>query len=66
MTTSTLLLPVSGEQDLADWAAVAFVASYSSPGTRQAYILATARHADGGQPPAVPGDAARTRRTTDH
>jgi len=37
MTTSTLLLPVSGEQDLASWAAVAFVASYSSPGTRQAY-----------------------------
>jgi len=37
MTTSTLTLPVSGEQDLASWAAVAFVASYSSPGTRQAY-----------------------------
>ena len=37
MTTSTLILPVSGEQDLASWAAVAFVASYSSPGTRQAY-----------------------------
>jgi integrase/recombinase XerD len=37
MTTSTLVLPVSGEQDLASWAAVAFVASYSSPGTRQAY-----------------------------
>jgi integrase/recombinase XerD len=37
MTTSTLMLPVSGEQDLASWAAVAFVASYSSPGTRQAY-----------------------------
>lgn len=37
MTTSTLVLPVTGEQDLASWAAVAFVASYSSPGTRQAY-----------------------------
>ena len=37
MTTSTLMLPVAGEQDLASWAAVAFVASYSSPGTRQAY-----------------------------
>jgi hypothetical protein len=37
MTTSALILPVSGEQDLASWAAVAFVASYSSPGTRQAY-----------------------------
>jgi integrase/recombinase XerD len=37
MTTSALVLPVSGEQDLASWAAVAFVASYSSPGTRQAY-----------------------------
>jgi hypothetical protein len=36
MTTSTLILPVTGEQDLASWAAVAFVASYSSPGTRQA------------------------------
>jgi hypothetical protein len=32
MTTSTLVLPVAGEQDLASWAAVAFVASYSSPG----------------------------------
>jgi integrase/recombinase XerD len=31
------LLPVSDEQDLASWAAVAFVASYASPGTRQAY-----------------------------
>ena len=37
MTTSTLILPISGEKDLASWAAVAFVASYSSPGTRQAY-----------------------------
>jgi hypothetical protein len=37
MTTSTLILPVAGEQDLASWAAVAFVASYSPPGTRQAY-----------------------------
>jgi site-specific recombinase XerC len=37
MTTSTLILPVSGEEDLASWAAIAFVASYSSPGTRQAY-----------------------------
>jgi integrase/recombinase XerD len=37
MTTSTLILPVSGEQDLASCAAVAFVSSYSSPGTRQAY-----------------------------
>jgi integrase/recombinase XerD len=37
MTTSTLTLSVSGGQDLASWAAVAFVASYSSPGTRQAY-----------------------------
>ena len=30
MTTSTLILPVAGEQNLASWAAVAFVASYSS------------------------------------
>jgi hypothetical protein len=37
MTTSTLSLPVAGEQGLASWAAVAFVASYSSRGTRQAY-----------------------------
>lgn len=37
MTTSTLVLPVDGEQDMAGWAAIAFVASYSSPGTRQAY-----------------------------
>ncbi len=37
MTTSALTLPVTGEQDLASWAAVAFVASYSSPGTRQPY-----------------------------
>jgi integrase/recombinase XerD len=37
MTTSTLILTASGEQDQASWAAVAFVASYSSPGTRQAY-----------------------------
>ena len=37
MTTSALVLPASGEQELASWAAVAFVASYSSPGTRQAY-----------------------------
>ncbi len=37
MTTSTLILPISGKRDLASWAAVAFVASYSSPGTRQAY-----------------------------
>jgi integrase/recombinase XerD len=37
MTTSALVLPVSGEQDLASWAAIAFVASYSSAGTRQAY-----------------------------
>ena len=37
MTTSTLILPASGEQDLANWAAVVFVASYSSPGTRQGY-----------------------------
>jgi integrase/recombinase XerD len=37
MTISTLMLPAAGEQDLASWAAVAFVASYSSPGTRQAY-----------------------------
>lgn len=36
-TTATLVLPVSGERDLASWAAVAFVACYSSPGTRQAY-----------------------------
>jgi hypothetical protein len=36
MTTSTLTLPVTGEQALASWAAIAFVASYSSPGTRQA------------------------------
>jgi hypothetical protein len=36
MTTSTLVLPVAGEQDLASWVAVAFVASYSSqePGRR--------------------------------
>jgi hypothetical protein len=32
-----LILPASGEQDLVSWAAVTFVASYSSPGTRQAY-----------------------------
>jgi integrase/recombinase XerD len=38
MTTSTLTLSVSGGQDLASWAAVAFVASYSSPGTRQTYV----------------------------
>ena len=37
MPTSAPVLPVSDEQDLASWAAVAFVASYSSPGTRQAY-----------------------------
>jgi integrase/recombinase XerD len=37
MSTSTLILPVAGEQDLAGWAAVAFVASYSSRGTQQAY-----------------------------
>jgi len=37
MTASTLILPVAGEQDLASWGAAAFVASYSSPGTRQAY-----------------------------
>jgi len=37
MTTSTLALPVAREQDLASWAAVAFVSSYSSPGTRRAY-----------------------------
>jgi integrase/recombinase XerD len=37
VTTSALVLPASGEQELASWAAVAFVASYSSPGTRQAY-----------------------------
>ena len=37
MTTSTLILPISDEQDLASWAAVAFVATYSSPGARQAY-----------------------------
>jgi integrase len=36
MTTSALMLPVAGEQDLASWVAVAFVASYASPGTRQA------------------------------
>ena len=39
MTTSTLILPVSGEQDQASWAAVAFVASDWSPGTRQAYAI---------------------------
>jgi integrase/recombinase XerD len=37
MTRTTLVLPVAREQDLASWAAVAFVASYSSPGTRQAH-----------------------------
>jgi integrase/recombinase XerD len=39
MTTSTLMLPAAGEQDLTSWTAVTwlFVASYSSPGTRQAY-----------------------------
>ncbi len=37
MTTYPLVLSVAGEQDLASWAAVAFFASYSSPGTRQAY-----------------------------
>jgi hypothetical protein len=30
MTTSTLMLPVSDEQDLTSWAAVAFVASHAS------------------------------------
>jgi hypothetical protein len=44
MTTSALVLPVSGEQDLASWAAIAFVASYSSPGTRQAYTTQRTRH----------------------
>lgn len=37
MTASTLILPASGGQDLASWAVVAFVASHSSSGTRQAY-----------------------------
>jgi integrase/recombinase XerD len=37
MAASALILPVAVKQDLASWAAVAFVASYSSPGTRQAY-----------------------------
>jgi hypothetical protein len=41
MTTSTLMPLVAGEQDLASWAATAFVASYSSPGTRQAYTTAS-------------------------
>ena len=37
MTTSELVLPAPSEQTMANWAAVAFVASYSSRGTRQAY-----------------------------
>lgn len=37
MSTTALMLPVTDDQSLADWSAVAFVASYSSPGTRQAY-----------------------------
>lgn len=36
MSTHTLELPPR-EASTARWAAVAFVASYSSPGTRQAY-----------------------------
>jgi hypothetical protein len=69
MTTSTLILPVSGEQDQASWAAIAFVASYSSSGTRQAYhpaapvvgLVRTAPSgATGGRPPPARG-AVRTR-----
>lgn len=37
MSTTALMLPATDDQSLADWSAVAFVASYSSPGTRQAY-----------------------------
>ena len=37
MSTTALMLLVTDDQSLADWSAVAFVASYSSPGTRQAY-----------------------------
>lgn len=37
MSTSALMLSGTGDQSLADWSAVAFVASYSSLGTRQAY-----------------------------
>lgn len=37
MTTSELVLPAPSEQTMTSWAAVAFVASYSSPGTHQAY-----------------------------
>lgn len=37
MLTSALVLPESDERSLADWSAVAFVGSYSSSGTRQAY-----------------------------
>lgn len=37
MSTSPLMLAGTGHQSLADWSAVAFVASSSSPGTWQAY-----------------------------
>jgi hypothetical protein len=37
MSTSALMLAGTGHQSLADWSAVAFVASYSSAGTQQAY-----------------------------
>ena len=37
MTASELVLPVPSEQTRASWAAVASVASFSSPGTRPAY-----------------------------
>ena len=37
MSTTALMLPTPDAKSLADWSAVAFVASYSSPGTRQAY-----------------------------
>ena len=37
MSTTALMLPTPDAKSLADWSVVAFVASYSSPGTRQAY-----------------------------
>lgn len=37
MSVTTLALPSDPQRNMASWAAVAFVASYSSPGTRQAY-----------------------------
>jgi hypothetical protein len=45
MSATTLELP-SGPAASAQWAAVAFVASYSSPGTRQAYATTGAVSTD--------------------